>query len=77
MWERRCSTLGNYNPNGIKNLCNAIVISAVKDARSGAITKEEFSEFIFSWWAYLLLRDAIAPDVIYKEVYPNEKHRPN
>ena len=33
----------NYHPNGIKNLCNAIVISAVKDA--------------------------IDPDVIYKEVY--------
>ena len=63
----------NYHPNGIKNLANAIVISAVKDARSGAITKEEFSAFIFSWWSYLLLRDAIDPDVIYKEVYPNEQ----
>lgn len=63
-------TVNDYHPNGIKNLCNAIVISAVKDARSGAITKEEFSAFIFSWWAYILLRDAIDPDVIYKEVYP-------
>ena len=59
----------NYHPNGIKNLANAIVISAVKDARNGAITKGEFSAFIFSWWAYLLLRDAIDPDVIFKEVY--------
>ena len=67
----------NYHPNGIKNLCNAIVLSAVKDARSGAITKEEFRAFIFSWWAYLLLRDAIDPYVIYKEVYSNEKRRTN
>ena len=67
----------NYHPEGIKNLCNGIVISAVKDARSGAITKEEFGAFIFSWWAYLLLRDAIDPDVIYKEVYPNETRRTN
>ena len=66
------STLCNYHPDGIKNLCNAIVISAVKDARSGAITKEEFSAFIYSWWAYLLLRDAIDPDAIYKEVYPSD-----
>lgn len=67
----------NYHPNGIKNLCNAIVISAVKDARSGAITKEEFSDFIYSGWAYLLMRDAIDPDVIYKEVYPNEQRFSN
>ena len=63
----------NYHPNGIKNLCNAIVISAVKDARSGAISKEEFSAFIHSWWADLLLRGAIDPDVIYKDLYPNER----
>ena len=63
----------NYHPEGIKNLCNGIVISAVKDARSGTITKEDFRAFIFSRWAYLLLRDAIDPDVIYKEVYPNDR----
>ena len=62
--------MGNYHPDGIRNLANAIVLSAVKDARSGVITKGEFGAFIFSWWAYLLLRDATDPDAIYKEVFP-------
>ena len=60
----------NYCNEGIKNLANAIIISAVNDARKGKMSQEDFRRFIFSDWAFLLLRGATSAETIYKEVYP-------
>lgn len=62
--------LPNYCQEGLKNLANAIIISAVNDARKGKISQEDFRRFIFSDWALLLLRGATRAETIYKEVYP-------
>lgn len=61
-----------YCREGIDNLCTAIIASAVKDVMRGDITQEEFRDFIYSEWAYFLLRGGIDPDIIYKEVYPSD-----
>ena len=62
----------NYCPEGLKNLANAIIICAVKDAKTGEISPREFREFIYSDWALQLLRGATTANAIYKEVYPGK-----
>ena len=57
-----------YCREGIDNLCTAIIVSAVKDVMRGDISQEEFREFIFSEWAYFLMRGNVDADAIYKEV---------
>lgn len=61
----------DYCREGVENLCNAIVIAAVQDARRGTIRRADFRKFIFSDWAFLLLRGSATAESIYKEVYPN------
>lgn len=57
-----------YCREGIENLCTAIIVSAVKDVMRGDITQEEFRAFIFSEWAYFLMRGNVDADEIYKAV---------
>lgn len=61
-----------YCREGIDNLCTAIILSAVKDVMRGDITQEEFRVFIFSEWAYFLMRDNMDADKIYKWVCKDE-----
>lgn len=61
-----------YCREGIDNLCTAIILSAVKDVMRGDITQEEFRAFIFSEWAYFLMRGNVDADVIYNEVVKDE-----
>lgn len=56
----------------VLRLANAIIMQAIKDAQNGCISYNDFCRFARSDYFKILARDAIDPDLLIKELFPNQ-----